>query len=362
MIPEPFIQPRFVGARFEEHTLPISAAKDLAAYEELVLELAKHLFRERYKARRLPKGFANDFSLHISEIDPGSAKPKLVAMMIGAQLSLSLPAEITEAKELINAVISTAVGTPLPPRFPKDFYSYFNRIGRSLKDGEKIEWTPDLEEKTTLTPDGRIRLARAYRETYQAEMTFVGLVEELDAKRKSGVLRSAKNEAITFFYSKPFFADLKAALGDSRISARVIGVGVFDMSENLCEISEIDQLECLPHFEVISKIEALADLNDGWLEGVGAAPTADHLNQLSDSVVKYFPDTLEYPSVAPTQEGNVVFEWIRPHSRIELEINFANKKLEIYATNVTKREFVEDVFSETQWSKAFAKVEELLTS
>ena len=119
MTKEPFIQPRFVGPRFEEHTLPLSAARDLAAYEELVLELAKHLFRQKQQGRiRIPKGFANDFSLHLEKIGDGSARPALVAMMAGAQLFSSLPVEITEAKELINAVIATEEGQPFPAAFP----------------------------------------------------------------------------------------------------------------------------------------------------------------------------------------------------------------------------------------------------
>jgi hypothetical protein len=88
MTQEPFIQPRFVGPRFEGHTLPLSAAKDLSAYEELVLELAKHLFRQKNQDRvRLPKNFASGFSLHIERIDDGSAKPALVAMMLAGQRS-----------------------------------------------------------------------------------------------------------------------------------------------------------------------------------------------------------------------------------------------------------------------------------
>ena len=39
-----FLKPRFTGARFDEHTLPVDVARDLAAYEELVIELAKHLW------------------------------------------------------------------------------------------------------------------------------------------------------------------------------------------------------------------------------------------------------------------------------------------------------------------------------
>ncbi len=364
MIKEAFIQPRFVGPRFEEHTLPLSAAKDLAAYEELVLELAKHLYREKQTDRvRLPKGFASDFSLHISKIDEGSARPALVAMMmVGAELFPSLPAEIVEAKDLINAVMATQDGQAFPANFPKDFYSYFNRIGRSLKDGETIEWTPDMPNKTVLTPANRIRLARAHRETYEAEVDVVGIVKELDTERKTGILRTLGKEPIAFVYGDPFFSDLKDALGNRIVQVRLKGVGVFDVNNKLGSIIEIDQLECLPHLSLVSKIDALSSLVDGWLEGNGVAPSGANLTWLTDEVAKYFPEALEYPSVAPTEDGHVVFEWIRPQARIELEVNFDAHKLELYATNLTTNQFTEASFATSDWNAAFSKVERLLVA
>ena len=361
MTKEPFIQPRFVGPRFEGATLPLSAAKDLAAYEELVLELAKQ--QKNQDRIRLPKGFANGFSLHIERIDDGSAKPALVAMMLGAQLFSSLPLEITESKDLINSVIATDAGQAFPASFPKDFYSYFNRIGRSLEEGEQIEWIPDsTTNKTVLTPTKRKRLVLAHRETYEAEVKVVGLVEELDAKNKTGTLRTLDKTAISFVFDDPFFADLKTALGSHVIHARIKGVGVFDVNERLGSIIEIDQLECVPHYKLVSAIDALLALPDGWLEGKGLAPKAEDLNWLINEVTKSFPESLEHPSVAPTEEGHVIFEWMRPHARIELEINFADRRLELYSTNLPSGRFVEENFGGEQWSEAFQRVESLLLS
>lgn len=364
MTKEPFIKPRFVGARFEAHTLPLSAAKDLVAYEELVLELAKHLFREKQTDRvRVPKGFANDFSLHLEKIDSGSAMPSLVAVVASAQLFVSLPSEFAEAKDLVNAVIATEADQPFPANFPKDFYSYFNRIGRSLKDGEQIEWTPaSPTNRSALTPTKRIRLARAHRETYEAEADVIGLVEELDAKKKTGILRVPGKEAIGFVYDDPFFVDLKEALGDTAIHARIKGVGVFDVNDRLCSVTEIEQLDCLPHYPLVTKIDALTLLSNGWLEGRGVAPSAANLDWLSSETAANFPDTLEYPSIAPIEDGNVSFEWIQPHARVELEVNFADKQLELYATNLTTDEFVEQTFTHEQWRAAFERVRVLLIS
>ena len=361
MTREPFIQPRFVGPRFEGHTLPLSAAKDLVAYEELVLELAKHLFREKQPDRvRVPKGFAQGFSLHIERIDDGSAKPVLVAMMLGALFS-ALPVEIVEAKDLINSVIATEAGQAFPVVFPKGCYSYFNRIGRSLEEGECIEWLPDSPiNKTILTPAKRKRLVLAHRETYEAEVNVAGLVESLDAKRRAGTLSSGENQTVTFAYDDPFFADLKEALGNQKLTVSLKGVGVFDVNDRLTAITEIEQLELLPHDKLVSGIDGLMDLENGWLDGGGIAPEAVHLSALIDEMVRSFPADLEYPAVVPTEDANVVFEWILPHARIELEVNFADQQLELYATNLKTNQFVEETYPQDGWADAFAKVSTLL--
>ncbi|MBL9180559.1 MAG: hypothetical protein JNN17_00265 [Verrucomicrobiaceae bacterium] len=363
MTQEPFIQPRFVGPRFEGHTLPLSAAKDLAAYEELVLELAKHLFREKQTDRvRVPKGFAQGFSLHIQRIDDGSTKPALVAMMLGSLLT-DPPIEIIESKNLINAVIATEAEQAFPTGFPKEFYSYFNRIGRSLEQGEYIEWLPESPvNKTVLTPVKRKRLVLAHRETYEREVSLVGLVEELNAPKRTGTLSSLENQTVTFAFDDPFFSDLKEALGNRRLNVSIKGVGVFDVNDRLTAITEIEQLELLPHLKLVNGIEALTDLQDGWLEGGGKAPDHERLTGLMNEMVRVFPADLEYPAVMPTEEGNVVFEWIRPHARIELEVNFAGGQLELYATNLKTDQFVEETYPQDGWADAFVKVSTLLVA
>ena len=53
---EEFLKSTFKGKRFDEHTLPMEVMRDLLAYESLIVELAKHLYRVQHPNRqRLPK-------------------------------------------------------------------------------------------------------------------------------------------------------------------------------------------------------------------------------------------------------------------------------------------------------------------
>lgn len=361
MAKEPFIQPRFVGPRFAEHTLPLSAAKDLAAYGDLVVELAKHLYRRKHEDReRIPKGFADGFHLHLERVDEGSAAPLLALVMTNALVN-PLPAEFAEARELINEVIATNEADRLPVEFPKELYSYFNKIGRSLEPGEQLEWTPgNRDNPSALTPAKRRRLALAVGETYEAEVDVVGQVFNLNTERSEGKLRTGENDQVSFVFDPPFLSVLKEALGDRVLYAHIEGVGVYDVNDRLRSIKEIEQLDVVPHYALTSAIDELNGLKDGWLEGRGMAPSAENLSRLSEALIDVFPPSIDYPAVVPTEEGNVSLEWIRPAARIELEVNFVEEQLELYATDLEHDEFVEESFEITALAAALARITEVL--
>lgn len=361
MAKEPFIQPRFVGPRFDEHTLPLSAAKDLAAYEELVVELAKQLYLNKHGHRqRVPKGFAEGFQLHLEKVDPGSAKPLLALVMAGTLVN-PLPVEFSEARTLINEVIATPDGDKLPPAFPKELYSYFNRIGRSLEPGERLEWTPDnAGSPSALTPAKRKSLALAVGTTYEAEVDIVGQIISLNTKKFEGLLLTGENEQVNFEYDPSFLSDLKEALGNRILFANLQGVGIFDVNDRLKSIKEIECLDIMPHYTLVSAIDGLNNLTNGWLEGHGVAPRRLNLERLSDDIVEAFPPGIDYPAVIPTEEGNVSLEWIKPAARVELEVNFAGNCLELYATDLTADTFVEESFSMEDWAVAFDRITSLL--
>lgn len=361
MAKEPFIQPRFVGPRFDENTLPLSAAKDLAAYEELIVELAKHLYLNKHSDRqRVPKGFADGFHLHLERVDGGSAKPLLSLVMAGALLH-PLPVEFAEAKAIFNQVVATPSTDRLPVSFPKELYPFFNRIGRSLEAGESLEWTPDIPgNPSALTPAKRKRLALAMGTTFEAEVDIVGQIFNLNTDKNEGQLRTGENERLSFYFDQPFFSELKEALGNRILYAHIAGVGVFDVNDRLKSIKEIEQLEIVPHYALTSAIDDLNNLKNGWLEGHGVAPRRLDLERLSDDLIEAFPPGLDYPAVVPTEDGNVSLEWIRPAARIELEVNFAGSRLELYATDVEADTFVDVSFDMKDWAGAFEKITNLL--
>jgi hypothetical protein len=363
-MPDEFISPRFTGDRFAEHTLPFDVARDLVAYEELVLALAKYLYKEKHQDRkRVVRGFAKGFHLHLTKTEDGSTIPKIVLAPTAALLAC-LPIEITEARDLINEVIACENKESLPSEFPKEFYPFFDRIGRSLQDGEAIEWRPESpDKKAILTPEKRKRLALAHQETYEANIHLVGLIESLDREKLRCRIKTVDGVSVSFSFSKQFFPELSSALSNTAAFAYIEGVGEYDVRDQLQTITEIETIEIIPHYPLVDRLDKLQKLKDGWLNGEGVAPAPADLDTLSEQLAEHFPNGLAYPEVGLSDEGNVILEWIRPNVRAELEVNFPDRQLELYSTVFDPEDFLEEIVPLDEpdcWARLFASIKHRL--
>jgi hypothetical protein len=331
-----FLKPRFVGPRFEEHTLPVEVARDLAAYEELVVELAKHLWLSEHPGReRVPRGFEKGFSLHLEGmIEDGSAKPLLSWVAAGGPaLQDGNGGYFEQARDLISdCVIASAAGQPLPDQFPKELLDYFNVFGRSLREGESLE-LPCAAGPATLTPDRRKALVLAAQKVYTKDVELTGRVGEIDFEKQSFRLRLEEGAAVTAPLPENFSEIARHAGGKERTLVLLRGVGVYDAWDRLQKLAETHHLESLPNQALAAQIEALAALQDGWFEGQGKAPDKDQLAWATDRLVSSFPEDLPFPHVAPTPEGGLFLEWIQKPWRVSAEILLPAHQCELHATN-----------------------------
>jgi hypothetical protein len=67
-----FAKLRLTGGRFEGDGMPVEALVELVAYEQLVVGVAKELFRREHSGRqRLPRGFAERLQLRLRTVERG---------------------------------------------------------------------------------------------------------------------------------------------------------------------------------------------------------------------------------------------------------------------------------------------------
>ena len=73
--------------------------------------------------------------------------------------------------------------------------------------------------------------------------------------------------------------------------------------------------------KLISRVEQLRLLKDGWLDGYGTALNQDGLTWF----VEHFPIELSLPYLYPTAEGGLRVEWSNIDSEMSLDINLSTK-------------------------------------
>lgn len=309
-----FIQPRFEGARFAEHTLPLEIAKDLAAYEALLVELAKHLYLQDHPDRqRVPKGFTSGFQLHLERVDEGSARPVLAIVTAGA-LALGAGAVgnqyFERARDLVTACIAAPV-EQLPQDFPRELLFYFNQIGQSLNAGERMELPRANEQPAVLTPEKRKQLVLAADNVYQRPVELVGTIVEANWEKSSFQLRLLSGEPAVVVIPMPdeFHAQARKFGGRHRHLVTVKGVGAFDSWDRLQKVVSTEKIEVQPDFYFATRFDELRALGNGWHDGSGVALDAAKLGALSARLVDHYPERLPLPVVVPTPDGDLLFEW-----------------------------------------------------
>jgi hypothetical protein len=182
---------RLTGGRFDGVGMPVETLVELAAYRDLVLGVAKELFRTTHPARqRVPRGFAERLQLRLRTVETGSAIPVLERVAASGAL-LADDDEFTRARDVIeDAVAAVGSGADLPSAFPGSALVLFNRFGQTLRSDEAIELRRGASPSgATYTRGVRKRLVLNQRRTFQEEVEDIGWVSEVDADHMSCLIR-----------------------------------------------------------------------------------------------------------------------------------------------------------------------------
>lgn len=351
-----FSQPRFTGARFDEHTLPVDVARDLAAYETLIVELAKRLYLGAHPDRqRVPKGFASSFRLDIERIDEGSTKP-LLALVLSGVLALTGGEQdcFVQARDLIADCIA-APENALPADFPKELLVHFNQLGRSLREDEALELPLRNGSNTArLTQEKRKRLVLAADQVYERDISLNGYIEEVDFARATFRMKLIDGGQVTVPMSDSFQNNARAYGGRPRDQINVVGVGTYDSWDRLQKVISVDSIDVTKNYAIAARFDEVSQIENGWFEGAGLAPDADRLALVSERLIADYPDKLPLPQIAPTQDGNLLLEW-KAEGDPSLDIDLAAAHASFHAFGMNGEDVERDFnLDATGWQLLFA--------
>ncbi|MEI6757556.1 MAG: hypothetical protein FDX18_04235 [Chlorobium sp.] len=352
--PIDFIQPRLVGERFAGHAIPLEILKDLAVLEELIIETAKWRFRNEHPERkRIPKGFTKGISLQLTAIDEGSAIAKIslsIATFAGMTLSL-FPAEsqnyLIKAKESIVSAVNAAEqdvnSAVIKTCLSDNLLSYFDRIGRSLREGEAIELNPsDTNNPGRINKVTRRKLLLSSSQVQELteEITLRGTIPEVDQDKMSFELQIISGPKVTGPITPQHRQTIMDAFNRYCDKAKVLlqGIGRYDRNSRLQCIESIEHINILDTNDVAAQLDEFRSLQVGWMDGKGLAPGKDGLDRLAERFDLYYSEELPLPYIYPTTEGGVQAEWTLGSSEITLEINLDTLAGEWHSLNMITNE------------------------
>ena len=319
-----FLCPRLVGRRFDEHTLPLDILKDFSALEEMLIEVAKRQYLAAHPDRqRTPKGFTKGLELHLTAVEKGSAIP-VIALAFAALFPSADADYFDQAKDqIVEAIAAAEHGQQ--PALPPELLRYFDRFGRGLHEGEAMEFARSNGQTASLTPATRERLLRASQaESWTEETTLKGRIPEVDQADHSFELELRNGTKIKAPLLEAHRKTVLAALSSYPSGPLVAIKGVIerDRADRPKRFESVEHITSLDPLDIETRLEELALLKDGWLDGKGKALDQGSLKRLALAMERWFDADLPLPYLYPTPEGGVQAEWSLGQAEVSLEFSF----------------------------------------
>lgn len=111
-----------------------------------------------------------------------------------------------------------------------------------------------------------------------------------------------------------------------------------------------------------AQLNDLRELQDGWLDGDGKAPSSDSLDWLHEVFKCKFPLDAPEPHIYPTEKGGVQAEWSFGPNENTLDVNLETHMGEWHLLNVESDEVVERTLSfgdDTDWKWLIERISAL---
>jgi hypothetical protein len=357
-VEQKFLEPKLNGERFQGHTVPLELLKDFSALQDMLVEVAKWEFRKNHPDReRIPRNFTDGVDLHLTSVEEGSAKLIICLVFAGLFPTSSNLKYFEEARtDIVEAVASAEQGST--PALPPYLLNYFDRFGRGLRSGESISFARE-GTPATLTPEIRNQLMRyAQAKEWTEEAALRVRISEVDKGRNSFQMELSDGTRFAAELSDLYLASILEAFGNYKKGRDefllIQGIVRKDRENHLKSFESIEHVTPLDPLDTALRLEDMAKLHDGWLDGKGRAAAKDKLDWLAGAFDSSFDTDLPLPYLYPTAEGGVQAEWSMNDWEVSLEIDLDEQQGQYQALNLVDRtctEFSLSLGSREAWGK-----------
>jgi hypothetical protein len=265
--------------------------------------------------------------MKLTGIDDGSAIP-IISLIVATSGLLPPQNQVyfEKARDSIVGAISAAEGEQQVTRYlPESFLGYFDRIGRSLRDGEAIEFNPsDSDHPARLTRATRRRLILASSQVQELteEVRLRGGIPEMDQEKMTFTLQLINGVRIVAPFASQHLQTVLEGFNGYRKGVRILlqGIGRYNRFDRLQSIETAEHVSVLDPNDIAARLDEFLLLKNGWLNGKGVAPDQSGLDWLGRSFEAHYPDDIPLPFLYPTAEGGVQAEWSLASHEMSLDV------------------------------------------
>mgnify|MGYP006995476720 CR=1 FL=1 len=346
--------PRYQGERFSQHRMPLDLLEDLETLQKMTIDMAKFIYLEQNEGKkRVPRNFTHGISLELEGLGKGSTIPKIVitALMSGLFPQQNLEYFKQASVRIIQAIENSSDDFNETARLPQQVLSHFNRLGNKLQDDELIEFRPDsTDNKAVYNKENRKKLiiASSQQKEYNEDTIIKGIITAVDKERKTFELKLLNGQKIKGNYDVGHQNEIMDALNRMEEMQKVIifANGRFNQQYKLMSIDMTEEVILLDPMDVATRMEELALLSDGWMNGEGKRLPENQLAWLSDMFdLNYNSEDLPLPATFPTLDGNIQFEWSLEHKyEVTLFVDLNSKLAHYHQLNIDTDVEKEDEF------------------
>ena len=359
-----FFTPRLSGTRFAEHTVPADILPDIAVLQEMLVELAKSAFMEEHPERiRAPRNFNSDVQVHLSAIGDGSAKLELVLVFAG--LLTPYQSAFQRAQLQITKAIEAVSHGNQPEMSPK-YLAYFERLGRGLLEGESLDFPTDHGYVNLNRESRRALIEAAQVQEWTERVTLRVRVPMTDYRTEKYEVQLPDGTPIPGKLIRTIvdqLADAHRSYGTGQNEWLLLQcVVVKDRSDRIKSIESVEHVAPLDPLDVAIRVQELATLPDGWMDGAGRSLSGEGLSWLERSFAAHFGTDLPLPHFYPTPEANVLAEWTFGRKDVALEIDLTSRRGTYSVLDLDSGESNEDELdlgNEEGWSRLNERIDAL---
>lgn len=337
---EPFLEITFEGGRFDGHSAPVTSLAELATFQQILLEVARHLYKSAHKRKRVPHGFPDAAQLHLVGVRNNCLTAVLARPVQGAWTPTLLDYRVFEdARDIgVEALVAAETKQPLPERFPTIAVGLLGHLGRQLGDGESLRVRGN-GSAARVTQMSREWIATMTQEPLERDVRIEGEVEQIDDGANWFSLRTDDGGKTQV----PFRAHQREMVMEALRQRPLTRVHVRGrtLSSAPRRLEAVDEIESLDHERaedierLWARLDALEKTERGWCDGEGEPPTPEALAQARGVLARLLADCadVERPKLYVIPDGGLQAEWLVHDWAAEVRFGPEGEAISLEATH-----------------------------